>query len=380
MTKVVYLHAGLHKTGTSSIQRFLSINNKKLKDHSYCYYIPDPWPIPFTSEPKIDLDVSGLKKIKDLPEDNIIISHENFSWLYEQNKLNGLARALKEVAQNVKVVIYLRRQDSLAVSQKQEGTKWIDNSVAYGHELKALPSELNYYSENYLDFYSRIKSWKEAFGYNNVVVRVFDKQLLINNDVVDDFCSAVNLSDTSDFIKVGNVNESITRKKQLFLHHTRKHFSEQTLEKHLLVKKVLALKIDDKEKLLPSRAEAESFYDKFSEGNKKLNEFIPDRENSNIFSDDFSMYPDISNELFGEAEKEEVYIALIRSLLNEIDAMSKEINSVALAEKYRDMALKVEKNHPYVAHDLMSRAYALKPDGPFILEKLRSYKKDLNKK
>lgn len=377
--KTVYLHAGLHKTGTSSIQKFLSINTNALRDQSYVYFTPDPWPIPFKHEPRIDLCLAGLNDIKNCAEDNVILSHENYSWLFEKEKLEELYLALSKVSDVVKVVIYVRRQDSLAVSQKQEGTKWVDNSVAYGHELSALPIHLNYYTNHYLNFFERIDAWKKVFGENNVIVKVFDKEKLLNNDVVDDFCNVVGLKVDASFSRVGHINESITRKKQLFLHYTRKYFDENTPEKHSLVKRVLSLDIDDKEKLLPSRKNAMEFYNKFTVSNSRLASVYLNTSEKELFSNDFTMYPVESNEKFTEEEINQVYIALIKSLLAEVNAVKQELKDDNLAEQYRDMALRVEKNHPYVALKLMSRAHALKPEGPFILEKLNAYKKAINK-
>lgn len=373
--KTVFLHIGLHKTGTSSIQKFLLKNRSVLLDNGVEYLIPDPWPIPFQSEPVIDVVTKGFEGINSSRAEKVIISHENYSWIFEEEKVLLIVQEILKHADELKIVLYLRRQDSLAISQKQEGTKWIDNSVAYGHDLCALPQSLNYYSSNYLNFYKKVKLWSDAVGKSNVIVRVFDKEKLLNGDVVDDFCDLVGLYGIKNLEKVGRVNESISRKRQLFLHMTRKYFNEHSPEKHRLVERVLKLDISDKEKLLPSRQEAESFYTSFLESNNALkNEFLDEFEGA-LFSEDFSMYPLYSNEGFSNIEKEDFYIKLLQELLSEINLLQQMNDKDKMADWFRDRALEAEKTNIKLALKLMIRAKSLRPSGHFINKKIEHYSK-----
>lgn len=154
MTNNIYLHIGAHKTGTSSIQHFLRENaNKLLREAGILYFTPKVWPITLKNgKPDIALNLDAFDELECVTANTIVISHENYSWISSKEDLKKLAEKLQKYAKNVFIVIYLRRQDLLAISQKQEGTKWIDNSVAYGHEPAALPTQLTTYAKFYLDF------------------------------------------------------------------------------------------------------------------------------------------------------------------------------------------------------------------------------------
>lgn len=372
--KTVFLHIGLHKTGTSSIQKFLSKNHSLLLDNSIEYLLPKPWPIPFTKEPVIDVNVKGFEDIGNSSANKIVISHENYSWIFEEEKARIIVQEILKHADQLKVILYLRRQDSLAISQKQEGTKWIDNSVAYGHELSALPKELNYFSKNYLNFYDKAKLWAKTAGKSNLIIRILDKEKLVGGDVVKDFCHLIGADSIKGFEDVGRVNESIPRKKQLFLHLTRPFFPENTPEKHQLVDFVLNLNSDDSQKLLPSKIDAKAFYQKFSVSNAQLkNEFFPEIE-GDVFSNDFSMYSDISNENYSERERLEFFSLVVKNLLAENEVLRDSLsNSDKMANWYRDLALKIEAYDLKAALELMRKAKAHRPKGPFIKSKIDEY-------
>jgi len=376
MLKNLYLHIGLHKTGTSSIQRFLELNKEKLKKKkSITYFTPNPWPIPFEKKrgPVVNLNINGFKILQDIETENAVTSHENYSWIISESDLEKLKNELCKYVENIHIILYLRRQDSLAISQKQEGTKWYDNSIAYGHELSAFPSKLTVFAKNYLNFYEKVKIWSNVFGLENLKIRIFEPEKLINGDVVQDFCSLLDINDITIFQKVGRVNESIPLKKQLFLHQTREFFPENSQKKHFLVKSVLKLDIgSSSDKLMPSRDEAIGFYEQFKANNKQLNDWLHLSENKYLFSDDFSKYPQESN-------SEELDGRFLSSVFSHIldDCLDNYIEKEKIAHMLRDIALNIEDENPAVALEIMDKALELKPHGKLIRKKVKEYQKML---
>lgn len=377
MINSIYLHIGLHKTGTSSIQSFLDKNSNSMKKREgVVYFKPSPWPLPFKNgKPSVNLKLRGFDGLKDINAKKAVISHENYSWLFDESDVFNVYQKLKEYADDVYVVLYLRRQDSLAISQKQEGTKWLDNSVAYGHELKALPSELNYYSSNYLDFYKKVKLWSSIFGKNNVIVRIFEKDKLLGGDVVKDFSDIIGLRDYSEYEPAGRVNESIGKIEQLFLHKTRPWFNEGSVEKNYLVKSVLSEGIGSGGKLLPSRQEAFDFYERFLAGNKRLDKEFSKYQGELVFSTDFSMYEEKSNaEDFSEDEMLTIFSKVIKSIAEENESLHKVADRDSVAFWLRDMATRLESDRVDLSLILMEKALEFKPHGPFIKKKIEQYK------
>lgn len=371
----LYLHIGSHKTGTSAIQKFLDLNESALKGRfSLAYFKPSPWPIPFKKDkaPSVSVNSEGFYALKESEFNTVVVSHENYSWITAKKDVEKLYSTLKKLATNVYVVIYVRRQDRLAISQKQEGTKWLDNSVAYGHELSALPPKLSYHAKKYLDFNNKVKLWEEVFGQNNMVVRVFDSCFLKEGDAVKDFCDIVGVSDISDLKSVGRVNESISIEQQLILHQTRPYFPEGSLKKELFVKFILSEKVSRQDKLLPSKEEAVRFYNKFKEGNKELNSRYNLTQNEFLFDDDFCLYPEVDNSY---CPSQDFVIEKFSGFVDQL--LESRSDKKNISHKLRDLALKVENTSLPAALEIMEMAQSLNSEGPFIRKKVREYRKKM---
>lgn len=304
LIKKIFLHIGSHKTGTSSIQRFLKVNRKELKEnHSICYF--DFKSSPFKFHRKDDLnqflwiELEQFNELKKIEEQSVIISNEDFSWINREESIQALSDKLYKYTNEVEIIIYLRRQDALAISHKQQGAKGGQAGIAYGHEPYALPSSLSSYAKYYLDFYSKIQKWAEVFGESNITIRIFEKGQLHNSDAVEDFANVVGIKNLSKFKISDNVNESLGRVPQLLLHLMRsqpkRFFVNKSRERAFLIEQMRKLSIEKVDKLLPSKSEAMEFYEQFKESNKKLNEWLNINDKPYLFSDDFDFYPEKSN-------------------------------------------------------------------------------------
>jgi len=385
MLETIYLHIGSHKTGTSSIQCFLEKNRESLiENYSLTYYKPDIWPLKFIGgKPDINLQLDGFDSLKQVQTNFAIISHENYSWLTSIEDIARLYTKLSMYAKSIKIILYLRRQDSLAISQKQEGTKWMDNSIAFGHNISALPVELNSYASMYLDFYTKVNKWAECFGKENMIIRLFEPNYLLNYDVVDDFLSVLNVFNGEKFINIGKVNESISKIKQVFLHQTRWAFPEDSSGKELLVKRVLRMKLEgDNQKLLPSRADALQFYEQFIDGNIKLNDKYRLSDAEYLFSNDFKMYPEeTTEEPLSTDQVIKIFSNIIKDFAEEIKEQDDyQKNSEKIAFWLRDVAKNVEESDLELALKLMMKAKSLKGNGPYINRKIEEYRFKLNLK
>ena len=377
MINEIFLHIGSHKTGTSSIQGFLRRHREALhRNEGLLYYSPKPWPlIPVPGTADFTLRLRGLNALGCIDVERMVISHENFSWLSNAEDIRSLQVKLRKFCKRPRVLVYLRRQDMLAISQKQEGTRSPDNSVSYGHDISALPSSLTGSARLYLDFETKINKWADAFGQENVLIRVFEKGALHEDDSVSDFLKCMGVDPQAKYARPPRINESITRSKQIFLHQTREYFPEKSPEKMHLVRAVTKLTLPEDEKLLPSREEALAFYKQFREANRRLNEKFHISANPYLFSDDFSFYPEISNARpMDERDLHEMYAKVIQSMATEIDAFKKEEPSARKnATMLRDLALGMEAENPAAALALMRKAHEFFPEGQLISRKIAEH-------
>ena len=221
-----YIHIGLQKTGTTSLQRILHANQGKLSQIGLNYvprmaglgskevnahhflahcllnkrygYTPE---VDFSQFPE---HVRGLQEYLDKASGIKVISSEDFSRL-NPDQINMLREIFRD--RDVKVLIYLRRQDS-----------WIDS--LYGQMLKVGRNiEVQAYiesQEKMLDFNQTITNWETAFGLQNVILRLYEGAAKEN--VWNDFSQAVEAPDAINVIeRIPQANKSLTYEGTKFL-------------------------------------------------------------------------------------------------------------------------------------------------------------------
>jgi len=309
------LHIGTHKTGTSSIQKALYENQACLDDLGYKFYfrgkggvdrktgISGGW-FDRNEDPR-----DGLRLSKELAETlgntegNILFCQENLSWVFSRETIQSFHEELKKHFEHISIVIYIRRQDKLAISHHQQGSKSTEffSSVFYGSENKALPSYQDYF-QKYLNFHERIALWTDAFGKDQVQPRVFDKKYLFGEDVVSDFFNMLGATET---IRTDWVNESngFVRTKVNHL------FNRIDMERHRREK--LNRRLDNSGRLAPLRQEATDFYSHFRESNCKLNQQFNLTPEEFLFDDDFSSYPNAPGDEWTEDSANDAILSLL---------------------------------------------------------------------
>jgi hypothetical protein len=201
----IFIHIGSPKTGTSTLQSILSKNHKSLLNQGVLYpkdlcngdaqhllacdlieknkkqKMPDFW---YGNKNRGAAWPSLLDEMKRNSGkiDKVIISSELFFSLNGaplediRNLLNG---------HEIKVISYLRRQDQLYSSFYNQDVKgarqWERNAYEFynTHQL---------FKKSYLEV---LGAWASVFGKENVIIRPFETEQLINGDIVEDFCSHV---------------------------------------------------------------------------------------------------------------------------------------------------------------------------------------------
>jgi hypothetical protein len=220
--KTLYLHVGLQKTGTTTIQTFLTQNRALLAAHGFNY--PNP------AEVRIGLDnhnhghlgmsLTGYWRdtgyqlsrneawgeLRDLYFDSdghLVVSHEGLSTPQIVPHLRYVRKLLRGI--NVNVIIYLRRQDIFVQS-------------VYRERLKA--NEIREFTQAFeqgdyprlLDFHTILGHWQKCVGRGNVVVRVFEANQLVKGDVLDDFLRLIRADGIEGLERSGkHANPTVSR-------------------------------------------------------------------------------------------------------------------------------------------------------------------------
>lgn len=220
--KTLFLHIGLQKTGTTSIQTFLTQNRSQLGEYGFVY--PDPAVSRFgmdnMNHGHLSMSLSGywretgyqlsqeeawgeLANLYYESNGNLLVSHEGLSTPQIIPYIPFIRKKLKGIS--VKVVIYLRTQDVFVQSVykerlKSDETREFQQAFEHGDYPRLL------------DFYSILCHWRKCVGINNVIVRPFERGQLFNGNVVEDFLQVVGAGEIRGLKRISrNENQTMNR-------------------------------------------------------------------------------------------------------------------------------------------------------------------------
>ena len=329
--KKLYLHIGTGKTGSSSIQKTF----KNLNERNF-YFKYDRKALRFVE--KLDQIIEKLETCK---EDLVILSSE---WLYVRadekilKKINKLSSKFE-----IKIIIYLRRQDELVVSAYQQSIKNLDSKIIFNVDDYAL-NNAKLYSKWFLkrtNYYEICNFWSNYFGKENIIIRIFSKNQLKDGCVVKDFASIVNVPIKQS--QIINRNQGIGKIAMNLAIRLRK----------LNVKKELARKIifnaPKSEPALPERDTIKQFYQQFIELNQKLKkEFKIQSQYNSIFSSDFSKYPKKETYTL-DKESNDLALNFLQAKLDETKGLARSsqnlFNIIFIYKKFKKIFLNIIKKN-----------------------------------
>ena len=225
------LHIGHEKTGTSSIQRSLTLSANYLKTLGIS--ISDfpgngnDWVIPAMFSKTTDTyDLHGIKEgiqstlkenhksqfekyIKNLhPKTKLILTSEHFaSRLTSVEEVSELAMLLTKYFEKVTILIFLRNQACL-----QQAAHWEELKSGFSNEITFRPNNKTI-SSSYFNYKLLLEPWDMAFGKENINVFGYDYELEEHEDIVDCFFLALpaifNVKiDISKIIKSARINST----------------------------------------------------------------------------------------------------------------------------------------------------------------------------
>lgn len=180
-----YIHIGLQKTGTTFLQRSMNRCRSELRKHGVIYPgtaagLGENGPaghhfisaailerqvkfIPTTDFSRLDTHVDAVKEQIRRGNGTGVISSELFSH-FNAPHVGRLRTLFPEP--DVKIVVYLRRQDA-----------WLDSlygqMIKVGRKMSIAEFEEN--KKTQMDFYALVSLWGGVFGKENIIVRTYEK-------------------------------------------------------------------------------------------------------------------------------------------------------------------------------------------------------------
>lgn len=187
----IYLHIGLNKTGTSSLQDFLHMNAAALREEGVHYpsagrdgaahHALSKW---LKSPRGMELGAQAPVVSQLLDEiggaDKVVLSSEDFH-THGPRSVEHLARLF--AGHEVRVVLYLREHVRYLCS-------WYQQNVQATH-LSCAFDTFCYFTRKPLA--KLVDQWVRPFGRDRVTVRLYDRGLLKGGDIVQDFAEIVGL-------------------------------------------------------------------------------------------------------------------------------------------------------------------------------------------
>lgn len=211
----LYLHIGMPKTGTSTIQGLLFDNRKTLDQHGYFYPVATlggssdyayahhnlahailennnaPWQ-------KLQGELAANKRKR------IIISSEAFSNCRHPDHLKYIHEYLCHFP--IKIVVYVRRQDEMLQGLYQTLVTFGDLTDPLADYLEMILTE----HPHTLDYYSLINDlFAREFGKENILLRVYEKSSLHEGDLLKDFLKTTGFS-ASKFLQLDVPNNNLS--------------------------------------------------------------------------------------------------------------------------------------------------------------------------
>lgn len=208
--KNLFLHIGPPKTGSSTIQEFLYQNIDNLNKSGYLY--PQTG-IKLSAQHNLAHLIINSKKanstrgtwqevhqeIEEEKLDNVIISSEYFA-LANRKQIKILETELEPY--QVKVIIYLRRQDLRLESQYAQNVK---KGLCATNILPFVETK-----KDESDYYQLLKPWRRVFGINNVIVRPLEKTQVPN--ICHDILNVIGIKESAHFNDIDSKNLKPGRK------------------------------------------------------------------------------------------------------------------------------------------------------------------------
>lgn len=232
--KTLYLHIGQEKTGTTSVQQFLSVNRSQLlKEHGILYpfsdgisssnerhfnhscfaaaFLPES-KRSFVHQSKIACVSDAIENLcknveLDSKTEKALLSCEHFSSRFGDKEVCQLARSLNQY--HVRIICYVRRQDDYQISRFSEALR---SGTYHWLDLTKKPADLN--RMNYL---LNLEPWIKYFGVDAVNLRSFDSQSFKRSGLLVDFLDTIGIRTSDKFIFPEYTNTSVTYEQAVIL-------------------------------------------------------------------------------------------------------------------------------------------------------------------
>lgn len=353
--KRIYLHIGMPKTGSSSLQTFCRENQPVLEQHGYCYPL---MPVSYKSIPKIRnahfLLGNAFRETGEIDETKEVEKREQaFSYLKEvcdrfaniilsdEGIWNSLTDKRKNVLEDIKgfcdsngielkVIVYLRRQDGYLESYWKQKIRRRAATWRWKRLLRHTPDYIA------LDYYKHLCNIAGRVGEDSLIVRRYGHGYFEGPDgtIFSDFLEAVGLELTEEYaplseqrnVSLNNNYAEIKRiMNSLLPEEPKARAREGEWLEQIAVECCQSIKAPYESSMFSAK-EKRDFMERYQEGNERVaREFMGEE---NLFDEDVNSLPQWRQD--NKRQYEDTLLFLGRALLEqrrELEGLKRELHS-----------------------------------------------------
>lgn len=398
----IILHIGTEKTGTTTLQRALFENQHVLRRQGVAYIhggngttaqdlaaasLPNDVSDNFFINHGIDTlhertrfrdkvlrEYSCQLEAASRDVDTAVISSEFFhSRLQTAGAIDQLRCLVAPFAGNVRVVCYLRRQVDMVVSHYSTVLRGGGHPSFIEHVERLLKPE-----QYYCNYKKLLETWEKVFGRKALIVKRFDRNMLHERGIVDDFMAVCELPIAGIEKRPDNANESVNHVGQVLLRELNRSVADNSsAEESANLRRVrhgIAKAFSGKGQQLPP-AQAKELQSQFD----TLNDAVRTRwfpGESRLFSNKF---PNEQSLMLSE-EQDECFknVVALAATQGRYSGSLREYN--AYADILRDSAELVVQHDKHKAYGLLKLANMIRPHGGLIRKRLSRLEEEINQK
>lgn len=352
------LHIGTEKTGSTSLQNWFGLNRRLLQDSGY--FIPQSLtPAPENlvlnhsrvamismsddrfdddlrrdegvindvtlAQARQDIFIRLAEEVAAVPRTchTIILTNEHcHSRLLAPEEVQNLKDFLDQFCETVRVVVYLRPQHEVAMSQYG---MFLANGAYDIDMFPPLPPPAGYAkqvytSRSYFDYASMMDRWAKVFGEDAIQPRIYSSAGLKGGDIVSDFIADLGLMNRPA-MAAPRRNTNVTAHAQAFFVAFYRAFDRQDKAGSSRLRERIRNAVLARfpgSGTTPSRPQVRAFLDQFEEGNELIRQrWFP--QSKVLFDVDLERYPEDVSPLCLDIEE-------IMALIVEVLLQDQELN------------------------------------------------------
>ncbi|RKZ51023.1 MAG: hypothetical protein DRR16_17890 [Candidatus Parabeggiatoa sp. nov. 3] len=310
LMKTLYIHIGTHKTGSSTLQLFFYQNRERLKQLGFFYPTEGTYYKPLGRKASekggqcfLAFSISGVyphwlnecqwpKKeecIKEIRKDiipyqdyaDILISTEHF---FRKVKPKEILEIFEGMNFQLKIIIYLRRQDHFLESLYNQDTK----NARYQDSFEQFVNQEIQDKQSYCYFYPKLLEFASIFGQENIIVRPFETEQFYHHNLIEDFLNILGLNlDETFSLPESRRNESLPTELIQLMVLLQQQFEadirQRAVLNSLLRDKTFSLEIDRKKYSLFSPKWRRETLQHFEDNNARIAREFLNRADGRLF-------------------------------------------------------------------------------------------------